>query len=58
VHTLTLSDQHLNVIMELLSNASYRVAAPVIQEIARQIQQAQQPIQVPQEQQISKGNGQ
>jgi len=44
--------------MELLSNASYRVAAPVIQEIARQIQQAQQPIQVPQEQQVSKGNGQ
>lgn len=38
---ITLSDQHLNIIMELLSNAPFKVSAPIIQEIVKQVQAAQ-----------------
>ena len=37
MHTLTLTDQHLQIIGAALAELPYRLAAPVLEEINRQI---------------------
>lgn len=37
MHTLTLSDQHLHVIAAALAELPYRIAAPIVDEINRQV---------------------
>ena len=39
---LELSEQHFNIIVETLGNAPYRVAAPVLAELSKQVQEQQQ----------------
>lgn len=39
MHNLTLSDQYLNIIGAALGELPYRVVAPVVEEINRQIAQ-------------------
>lgn len=41
IHTLKISDQHLQVIIELLSQAQFRVAQPIIHAIGLQLQSAE-----------------
>jgi hypothetical protein len=53
---LELSEQHFNTIVETLGNAPYRVAAPVLAELSKQVQEQQASPAVPTE--ISpKGDG-
>ncbi|WP_158637493.1 hypothetical protein [Paracoccus sulfuroxidans] len=42
MHTLTLTDQQLQLIGAALAEMPYRMAAPIMAEINRQIAQAQQ----------------
>jgi len=51
---LELSEAHFQAIIEALGDAPFKKAAPVMNELARQTQQTQQPITLPQE---VKGNG-
>jgi len=44
---LELSEQHFNIIVETLGNAPYRVAAPVLAELSKQVQEQQQAASIP-----------
>ena len=43
---LELSEAHFNIIVETLGNAPYRVAAPVLAELGKQVQEQRPPAPV------------
>jgi 16S rRNA A1518/A1519 N6-dimethyltransferase RsmA/KsgA/DIM1 with predicted DNA glycosylase/AP lyase activity len=44
---LELSETHFNTIVQVLGNAPYTVAAPIIAELARQVNEQRPPVQQP-----------
>jgi len=40
---IELSEQHLNIIIEALGNTAYRLSAPVLAEIGKQVQEQRPP---------------